>query len=207
VEYFTPRDRPYGLTYGEWTAKWWQWLLAISRDCNPALDELGNNIQTLQANLDVVFLTGTFVNSIETPHRKVKLTSSRAILIPAINYQANFLEDSNLKNERELIEFVSRDIDDIVLHKITVDGQAIPTYRVASEPPVFAVNIAADLPHGINGKDSGGFVGPGGITQASSDGYWAFLKPLSSGIHKVRLIGSCAGGARRTEAYYIVEII
>src|SRR5207237_449577 len=107
-------------------------------------------------------------------------------------------------NEKELKEFVGHDIDDIVLHNVIVDGQNVPTCRVKSDPPVFPVNIAVDLPHGVNGTDSGAYIGPGGTTEASADGYWAFLKPLSKGQHKIHLVGSCAGGARRTEAYYDV---
>ena len=112
-----------------------------------------------------------------------------------------------MKNDNELKEFVIHDIDDIVLHNIMLDGRTVPTYRVSFEPSVFPVNIAPDLPRGVNGIDSGAFVGPGGNTQASADGYWAFLKSLSAGEHTLELVGSCAGGARRTEAHYNIQII
>src|SRR5262245_25750030 len=33
-----PRDAsPYGNTYGEWSARWWQWLMAIPTPQNPEL--------------------------------------------------------------------------------------------------------------------------------------------------------------------------
>ena len=35
---FPVDSKPYGLTYGEWTAKWWQWALSIPKDINPAGD-------------------------------------------------------------------------------------------------------------------------------------------------------------------------
>ncbi len=99
VQYFTPDERPYGITYGQWTAKWWQWLLAIPQDKNPALDETGKNIEPLQKDPNVTFLTGTFVNTIKVPHMTITLPASKAILFPAINYQANFIEDPIFSNE------------------------------------------------------------------------------------------------------------
>jgi hypothetical protein len=207
AEYFTPTDNPYGFSYGHWTVKWWQWLLSVPRDYNPCLDKSGNNTEAAQDNPNVAFLTGTFVNSIKTPFRKITLSSQKAILIPAINFEANFLEDPKFKNDNELKEFVAHDIDDIVLHSVYVDEQNVPTYRVKSDPLIFPITIAEDLPHGVNGEDSGGYLGPGGKTEASADGYWAFLRPLSKGEHSLHLHGSCAAGARRTEAYYNITIV
>jgi len=32
-----PCSTPYGMTYGEWTAKWWQWVYSIPLESNPQL--------------------------------------------------------------------------------------------------------------------------------------------------------------------------
>src|SRR5947209_6336709 len=32
-----PCSKPYGLTYGEWSAKWWQWVYSIPVGTNPQL--------------------------------------------------------------------------------------------------------------------------------------------------------------------------
>src|SRR6476620_8635300 len=134
VQYFTPDEKPYGLTYGQWTAKWWQWLLAIPRDKNPALDETGKNIEAMQHDSNVSFLTGTFVNTIKAPQRTITLPASKAILFPAINYQANFIEDPIFRNELELKRHVTADIDDIIVHNVELDEQEVPTFRVGSDP-------------------------------------------------------------------------
>ena len=141
LEYFTPDEKPYGLTYGQWTAKWWQWLLEIPRDMNPALDETGKNTEVMQKDSNVSFLTGTFVNTIKAPQRSMTLPASKSILFPAINYQANFIEDPIFKNELELKRHVIADIDDIVIHNVEVDGHEVPTYRVGSDPLLFPVTI------------------------------------------------------------------
>jgi hypothetical protein len=40
---FPANSKPYGLSYGEWTAKWWQWGYSIPKDINPAYDDTGKN--------------------------------------------------------------------------------------------------------------------------------------------------------------------
>jgi hypothetical protein len=40
---FPPDSKPYGLTYAEWSAKWWEWFASISPESNPANDETGKN--------------------------------------------------------------------------------------------------------------------------------------------------------------------
>jgi predicted PurR-regulated permease PerM len=42
IQDFTADSKPYGLTYGEWTAKWWQrTYLPVPKDVNPAYDDSG----------------------------------------------------------------------------------------------------------------------------------------------------------------------
>ena len=204
---FEPNEQIYGLTYGHWTVLWWQWLLGIPAANNPALDETGILIQQAQQNPYVTFLTGTFVNTIKVPHRKLRLPASKAILLPSINYQANFIEDSIFENEFELKKHVKADIDDIVIHTVELDGHIIPSFRVASDPYLFEVDIASDIPHGVNGVDTGWMTGKGGKTYAVADGYWTFLKPLSPGEYNIHLAGSCTGGLRRTEAFYSLDLV
>jgi hypothetical protein len=40
---FPVDSKPYGLTYGEWTARFWQWLHSIPKPDNPAADTTGKN--------------------------------------------------------------------------------------------------------------------------------------------------------------------
>ncbi len=45
-----PRDAaPYGNTYGEWSARWWQWLLSVPTPKNPNLDTTGQDCDEGQA--------------------------------------------------------------------------------------------------------------------------------------------------------------
>src|SRR5437763_11387933 len=62
-----PCSSPYGLTYGEWSARWWQWLLAIPPNVNPNFDgtSLDPDVATVNdcaqgQSGPVWFLAGTF---------------------------------------------------------------------------------------------------------------------------------------------------
>src|ERR1700736_2743901 len=59
---FAPGSKPYGLSYGGWSARWWQWLLPIPPALNPNLDTTGVNCAQGQAG-PVWFLAGTFGGS------------------------------------------------------------------------------------------------------------------------------------------------
>ncbi|MFO0794095.1 MAG: hypothetical protein U0586_08515 [Candidatus Brocadiaceae bacterium] len=40
---YSPSDSVYGMTYGDWSAAWWQYVLSIPTDTNPVLDTTGAN--------------------------------------------------------------------------------------------------------------------------------------------------------------------
>jgi hypothetical protein len=206
VQVFTPDSRPFGFTYGEWTTRWWQWLLSKPKDTNPAIDDTGKNAGVDQHDPNVWFLAGTFVN-MSIPHRTCAIPEGKAILFPVINYQANFLEDPKFTEESELKEYVGSDIDDIVKKEAFVNGIRVPVFRVGSDPSLFSVKIAADIPHGVDGSDDGRVADAGGgITKAVSDGYWVFLQPLPIGEYDIHFAGACSGGLRRTEAFYHLTV-
>jgi hypothetical protein len=48
--------KPYGLTYGEWTAKWWQWSFSIPSKDNPVVDETGEKCSMGQNDTNVWLL-------------------------------------------------------------------------------------------------------------------------------------------------------
>src|SRR5215210_9228774 len=54
---FTLDSQPYGVSYAEWTAKFWQWLLEQPTDTNPAVgnDEKGEKCDNNQKDPNVWF--------------------------------------------------------------------------------------------------------------------------------------------------------
>lgn len=198
VEYYSPSENPHGLTYGQWTVKWWQWAFSAPTSTNPLVDGSGANASVHQSG-PVWFLAGTFVENFDprdVPNRKCEIPYGKSILFPVINYEMSPLENPSLHGQ-DLIKHVKDDIDDIITKDAIVDGQAIPVFRVQSDPPTFALEINADNSVGI----------PGGNTVSSADGYWVFLKSLSQGKHKIYFHGSCAAGTRCTTANYDINIV
>ena len=73
-----PQSLPYGHTYGEWAALWWQWALGIPESMNPVEDTTGQFAGVGQQG-PVWFLGGTFGNSVE---RGITVPRGKAIFMP-----------------------------------------------------------------------------------------------------------------------------
>jgi hypothetical protein len=41
TQVFATDSKPYGLTYSEWTGKWWQWAYSVPKNVNPSYDDSG----------------------------------------------------------------------------------------------------------------------------------------------------------------------
>ena len=195
IEYFTPDSKPYGLSYGQWTVKWWQWLVAIPASTNPCADETGENAAVDQFDHNVWYLAGTFGG--KTVERECLIPLGRAVLFPVINYEMNMLEKPELRIESELVRHVIQDEDDIIELHTLVDGQTIPIYRISSEPTFFTITAPVDNAVQIP---------RGGTTRATADGYWVFLKPLRLGEHDIFFSGSCSAGTRNVKASYRITV-
>src|SRR5262249_39140054 len=77
-EVVQPNSNEFGNTYGEWSARWVQWLFSIPEDKNPALDSTGANCDVGQTG-QVWFLAGTFG---DPAVRKCTIPSGQDLLFP-----------------------------------------------------------------------------------------------------------------------------
>jgi hypothetical protein len=170
---FPADSKPYGLTYGEWTGKFWQWLHSIPKPDNPAADPTGKNCALKQSG-PVWFLPGTFGG---TNERVCTIPKDKAILLSAINVMCSFAEH-HVKTEPELRACAKADQDKVTSTVITVDGSQLKPVRLQS--PLFSVTLPENNALGLKPQ----------TTPALSDGYWAFLKPLPPGDHTIRASGS-----------------
>jgi hypothetical protein len=194
INYFRPEEIVYGLTYGQWTVKWWQWAKSAPITINPVIDKTGKYAHVNQQG-PVWFLAGTFGEK-NVALRSCIVPNGKAILFPVINYEMNPLEKPELAIGPDLVRHVIDDIDDIILKYATVDGTNVPVYRIKSDPLIFSLKISDENNNGI----------PGGTTYAVSDGYWVFLRPLLEGDHQIYFHGSCSGGQRSAAAEYAISI-
>jgi hypothetical protein len=194
IEYFTTDQEPYGLSYGQWTVKWWEWALAEPISTNPVLDDTGQYAGVNQ-NCSVWFLAGTIGDENKVAHRVCCIPREKAILFPIINYI--YTHEPEFKTDSELVRHVTKDIDDIVIKQAIVDGIAVPVYRVPGEPYTFSLKV----------KEENKLKIPVGIHKAAADGYWVFLKPLAQGEHKIYFHGACSGGLRNAAANYQITVM
>jgi hypothetical protein len=171
-----PRNsQPFGKSWEKWTAIWCNWLLSISRDKNPAVDETGKNSSQNQIDANVWFLAGTFGNNIPV-RRKCMVPKSKAILFPIVNKEDSFAEDLDLIYEEELATRARNSMDRLIYLQLIVDGKRLPNlseYRVLSE--FFDLTFPENNVYDVNF----------GITRAVCDGFWAFLRPLPIGSHEI----------------------
>ncbi len=174
---FSIDSKPYGITYAEWTGRWWQWALSIPKDTNPAADNTGKNCAVNQ-NGPVWFLAGTFGGPAE---RSCTIPAGKAILFSPINSECSYAEFPNLKTESDLRACAKTQQDHVTSKEVTVDGvtmRDLDKYRVQS--PLINFAFPNNNVVGV----------PPGQTQGVSDGHWVFLQPLSSGKHEIHFIGS-----------------
>ena len=80
--------KPYGKSYAEWSAIWWQWLLSIPKDTSPAGDTTGKNGGTNQQG-PIWFLAGTFGGGAELT---CTIPSGKVIMFSPINSECSYAE-------------------------------------------------------------------------------------------------------------------
>ena len=188
-------EKLFDLTFGQWTVKWWQWLLSSSKDNNPALDDDGCNANLRQSG-PVWFLAGTLGED-RFPRRQCNMPRNKYVLFPVINYEINVFEKSSLHSEEDLINDAIKDMNDIVHLEALIDKQSVPIYRIQSDPKIFFVKLPTNNCYDV--KD--------GRVKCAADGYWVFLEPLSPGKHTIYFHGACSGGFRNCTAEYSLTVV
>lgn len=197
ISWYTSESYPYGLSYGEWTVKWWQWLLSTPKACNPLIDQSGENADINQPNEHVWFLAGKLGSEDKNfPLRNCNIPVGRSILFPVINCEANLIEFPELKTKEALIDHVVNDENTIVEKTCILSDMPIDVQRVKSDPEIFEVSLNNDNIYNVNG----------GNTIASADGYWVFLRPPPRGEYELSFRGSCENGRLCSGANYKLKI-
>ena len=187
---FPINSRPYGQTYGQWSARWWQWaFLQTTFDNCP--NESGQ----------VWFLVAPTTSNCTIPVGK-------AILFPVFNVEWSVAEANIQGNQTPgqtcLVPTQPNGTDYAALRacataqannatqsgaklEADVDGktlQSLTNYRAVSPPPPFTFTAVKGNPFGVcelvNNCSSGSLT-----SSAAADGFWIMLTPLSPGKHTI----------------------
>jgi hypothetical protein len=176
-----PNSRPFGLSYAEWSAKWWQWAIARPTTAHPLFETADCNAGQ---SGNVWFLGGSFVNS--TASRSCTVPSGTPIFLPILNAECSTAEPDPFhgNNEAELRACAKGFMDNTAGLFASIDGSDIQDvgnagrYRVQS--PLYS----------FSGPDNNVMFIPGPVSgQSVSDGVWLMLAPLSVGHHTLHFGG------------------
>ena len=169
-------EKPFGIPYGVWTAKWWQWAYSIPVSINPAYDNTGVYCSISQIS-PTWFFPGTYGHDVT---RRCNIPKGTAILFPILNSECSYAEFPHLKNESQLRICAKDEQDKVSSLYASIDGhklENLPEYRVQS--PLFNITLPKDNILNLYPQN----------TQGVSDGNWVFVKPLSIGNHTISFEG------------------
>jgi hypothetical protein len=181
-----PNASPNGSTYGEWSARWWQWALGQPADVNPVLDTDGKFCNQGQAG-PVWFLAGTFCGDAE---RNCTVPTGKMLFFPIYSCPyIGFPTDLNDTPKKALKEAAKCVTEWLQQGSLTaeVDGTSIGdlgSYRKKS--PIFEVKLPVDNVAGIT-ADQCPATKRGDLLcrPNAADGVYLMLAPLSRGEHVI----------------------
>ena len=198
-----PNAEPFGKSYGDWGAEWWKWAIAIPFASNPIMDPNGD-AQAQGQHGPVWFLAGDAGGFVE---RTVQVPAGRAIFVPLLNLANDYpCPDPSFQPApgQSLYDFLASGAAGILAYvdgmTAQLDGTTIRNlfdYRGTSQLSTFTGDPSMVAFDGcITGTPQ----------QFVSDGYWLMLKPLSPGMHTLRITGSVFGGAFTLDVLYHIQV-
>lgn len=193
-----PDLNKYGNSYGEWSARWWQWALSIPTNINPVVDTTGANCDKRQSG-PVWFLAGTFGGDPVT--RSCTVPKGKALFFPILNSvwggEGDGCRAPGDCNIPQLRIFAAKDENNPTLLEAHIDGVEVAnpkTYRVTSA--AFEAFIPAENPFGV---------APTTLRPMVADGYWLLVEPLAPGAHTIHFKGIQSNGFT-TEVTYNLTV-
>ena len=183
--------KPYGHTYGEWSAEWWQYVFSIPEATNPLLDTTGANCAVGQSG-PVFFLVGLFsLSSTATADRDCTVPSGRALFFPVLNSECDNVGIDPPLTVDVLRQACASNMDAATNMSATLDGTAIAGLESTSSPyrvqsPVFSYTLPEENIYEFFGMS----VPAGPVSPVVGDGYYLMLAPLSRGAHTLRFHGA-----------------
>lgn len=206
-----PDSLPFGASYEQWAAAYWQWVMSIPVKQNPIFDGPCGE----QQSGSVFFLAG---NTGSSHYRSCVVPADTGIFIPLLTGLGRSCPElassprvcSELTSESAIREAARRPVDSSnALLTMTVDGQKIaisPEFRV--ETAVFADTSPENPSDRLFDSCSGPIeVNACGLAEGSdravvADGYFVMLSNLPPGEHRIHLAANV--GPNSTEKPYEV---
>jgi len=180
---FPPQAAPYGLSYADWAAKWWQWDLSQSTD--------QTNLISGPISGPVQFLAGS-PGSI-TATRNVTLPAGTAVFFSILS---TFDDNSDCPNfDSNTLAQLQATTDGnwsaATETTCTIDGAAVTNLDNPQTTGYFTKATPFSYTTALNDSVNGLPCVPGGttISPAVADGVYIMTAPLAPGIHTIHFVG------------------
>jgi len=213
-----PDSSPYGASYSEWNARWWQWLYQSDRRFNPVFEKKAGTAKH-PTKVDCAFgqggpawfLGGTFVptqvgdnSASSTAYRTCRIPSGVALFFPVLNSEIDNLacpgSTAPPLTAIELLNYNDFNIDSIVpnsmavaIDGVDVDGLADSHSDYRSISPWFSYSLPKrNVGLVACGKDFPEGSSPpsvDGHSGATAEGIYLMVAPLSRGTHTLHVAG------------------
>lgn len=176
---FPPTAHPFGVSFAEWQARWFEWLIEIPAPTNPQFDETGALCGVGQSGpvwfLAPVVRTGTTTRACTIP-------KGAGIAVLGIGNECSNIEPppffgATEAELRECAAFGYETFFEGATVSIIVDGIVVSDLdRYRMQTPLFSYTLPPDNIYGLP---------PGEATKAISDGQIAIVRSLSPGAHTI----------------------
>jgi hypothetical protein len=193
VGFFSKDEKPFGVSYDDWAAKYWNWDIGMTTDQatpKPGGCEI-NNSSSLVMLLETADVTSP-------PQQTCHISSNQGLIIPLwIGWCENSGDNSGASVEK--LTFCAKEANlGNIGSVVKVDGIPVAKLDVSQtvNPGSNSVNYKVNSIANVTQSTSKEFtlVIPAnthkpsqntGTWQAVSDGWWVFLKPLPPGQHTI----------------------
>ena len=177
-----PTSRVQGLTYGDWLAEWWKYVLSVPADQNPLAGAPEACIFQLVGNVGLVVGNCTL-----TPGTTIPCTvpAGKMLFVEILGAECSTLEPDPFhgENAEELLSCAKGFVPEGL--QVSIDGvevQDLSKYIVAS--PVYDFTVPEGNILGAPGGSNG---------RSAAVGAYLMLAPLRPGMHTIHLHGEYPG--------------
>lgn len=224
-----PHSRPYGLTYGQWSAVWWQWAYSAPTTANPLFLDGIVDLSLHQPDGPVWFLGGVIgfapgPGGVYSADRTGTVPVGKALFVPILNYEFDNPTTpigwpNNYGNppvypgnytEAQLFTFAKAGMDTSTSTECDIDGKTVTNLSDPLTTPYRAVSPVFDywLPPTDNVQQFWGFTDLSGrVRGAVSDGVYLMLEPLPVGEHTIHFTGSIPSANFTLDITYHITVV